>query len=191
MYIQRHGESKANAQRVYTATKLNPSLTVTGRRQIESHLDFYETTQIDRIVTSPLKRAVETGEIIAGRLGLKTTVDDLLYEVELGDLEGQSMDEPENIRIFAGTLENWLKGDKSMRFANGESFTELKKRLDYIEQNYMQHKNVLLVAHATLFACLMGQKVTYDETIFELFLPRGGRGFYNGKDWTMIDKRAI
>lgn len=191
MYIQRHGESESNALRVYSCFKLDPSLTEAGKKQIESHLKFYEDKSIKQIITSPSQRAIETGKIIASHLSLSIKIDELLYEVNMGELEGKSMDDEENIKIFTSTIDNWMKGDKTMKFAGGESYKDIKLRLDHIEKYYMHDTNTLLVAHATLFALLIGRKNTYKHSIFELFLPRGGRGYYNGNEWIMIDKREI
>ena len=189
MYIQRHGESEANEQRVYSCVKLDPSITENGRKQIESLLDYYSGLDLRAVITSPSKRAIETAEIIALHLGIPITIDNALHEVDMGDLEGKPQDEEENIKLFTSVIDNWLKGDKTAKFPNGESYVDIKERIDHVTKSYLVDDSILLVAHATFFACLMGQKLKYKESIFELFLPRAGRGKYVDGKWTMIDKR--
>jgi len=189
MYIQRHGESEANSKKIYAGLKYDPPLTEYGRRQIESYLDFYSELDLKTVITSPSKRAIQTSEIIANHLGLPITVDKALHEVDMGDLEFKQQDEEENFELYTSIITNWLGGDKSIKFTNGESYVDVKERIDHVTKNYLVNDNILLVAHATFFACLMAEKVKFKESIYELFLPRAGRGKYEDGNWTMIDKR--
>ena len=189
MYIQRHGESEANAQRIYSCLKVDPQLTANGRKQIESYLDYYSKLEINSIVSSPSTRAIQTAEIIANHLGLPITIDKTLHEVIMGDLEGLPQDDKENIYLFESILQNWFKGDKSKKFPNGESYYDVKSRIDHVTGYYFEQDNTLLVAHATFFACMMAETIKYNESVFELFLPRAGRGKYENGKWIMIDTR--
>lgn len=189
MYIQRHGESEANAKKIYSGLKYDPSLTEYGRKQIESYLDFYSGLDLKTVITSPSKRAIQTAEIIAHHLALPITVDKALHEVDMGDLEFKQQDDEDNFNNYTSVITNWLGGDKSMKFINGESYIDVKERIDHVTKNYLVDNNILLVAHATFFACLMADKVKFKESIYELFLPRAGRGKYENGKWIMIDKR--
>ncbi|MDZ7764691.1 MAG: histidine phosphatase family protein [Melioribacteraceae bacterium] len=55
MYIQRHGESEANEQRVYSCIKLDPSIIEAGRKHIESLLPYYAELGIISVITSQSK----------------------------------------------------------------------------------------------------------------------------------------
>lgn len=191
MYVQRHGESEANEQRVYSCVKLDPSIIEAGRKHIESLLPYYVELGIISVITSQSKRAIQTAEIIANHLGLPITIDKALHEVDMGDLEGKPQDEPENIKLFTSIIDNWLSGDKTKKFPNGESFYDVKERIDHTTKNYLVDDKILIVSHATFLACLMGQQLKYNESVFELFLPRGGRAKYENGKWTMIDKREV
>lgn len=189
MYAQRHGESEANEQRVYSCVKLDPSLIEAGRKHIESLIPYYAELNLKTIITSHSKRAIETSEIIANHLGLPITVDSALHEVDMGDLEGKPQDDEENISLITSVIDNWLSGDKSMKFPNGESFVDVKERIDHVTKNYLVDDDILIVSHATFLACLMGQQLKYEKSVFELFLPRGGRAKYFDGKWTMTDTR--
>lgn len=189
MYIQRHGESEANAQRIYSCLKVDPQLTADGRKQIEFYLDYYSQLDIDNIISSPSTRAIQTAEIISNHIGLSISIDNKLHEVIMGDLEGLPQDDKENISLFESILANWFKGDKSKKFPNGESYYDVKARIDHVAKYYFDQKNTLLVAHATFFACMIAETIKYNESVFELFLPRAGRGKYENGKWIMIDTR--
>jgi broad specificity phosphatase PhoE len=49
------------------------------------------TLRIDHIVTSPLKRALKTAEIIAAASATPLAIDDDLIELDFGSLDGQSI----------------------------------------------------------------------------------------------------
>ena len=189
MYVQRHGESEANERGIYSGVKSDPGLIEAGRAHIESLVPYYAGIDLKAIITSHSKRAIETAEIIADHLGLPITIDKALHEVDMGDLEGKPQDEGNNIKLFSSVMDNWLSGDGSMKFNNGESYIDIMERINHVTKNYLVDDDILIVSHAAFLACLMGQTMKYNESVFELFLPRGGRGIYKNGKWTIIDKR--
>jgi len=58
----------------------DPPLSEVGRRQAEATADFLVGETVDAIVTSSMRRAVETGRPLADRLGLTPTTRDDLVE---------------------------------------------------------------------------------------------------------------
>lgn len=88
----RHGETAANQARLYAGLR-DYELTSTGRAQAARIGDFIlsmlsDTLLIDRlIVSSPLPRARQTAEIIAGALpGTEIVTDSRILEVDYGQL---------------------------------------------------------------------------------------------------------
>lgn len=63
LYIVRHGQTETNHQnRVNGITNL--SLNESGRTQVKNLKKNFDTTKIDEIYSSPLKRAFETAQIL-------------------------------------------------------------------------------------------------------------------------------
>jgi probable phosphoglycerate mutase len=89
LLLIRHGESEGNRARVFTLTPEVP-ITDTGREQVERAAGWvaarYRPTGI---VTSPFRRAQQTADILARRLGLTVTIEADLRERFYGDLTGQ------------------------------------------------------------------------------------------------------
>jgi probable phosphoglycerate mutase len=89
LLLIRHGESEGNRARTFTLTPDVP-ITDTGREQVERAAEWvaarYRPT---RIVTSPFRRAQQTADILARRLGLGVTIEPDLRERFYGDLTGQ------------------------------------------------------------------------------------------------------
>lgn len=68
-------------------------LSARGRREAESLAQTLRGRRVDRMVASPMKRALETAEAIAAALGLQVEIDSDLREIDFGEWEGKSFHE--------------------------------------------------------------------------------------------------
>jgi probable phosphoglycerate mutase len=102
LYLVRHGETDWNrARRIQGATDI--PLNDLGRAQAAEAGDLLARRSFDRVVSSPLSRAAETGSIIAARLGLPAPeLVPAVAERRYGDAEGLTGSEVER-RFPAGT----------------------------------------------------------------------------------------
>ena len=94
LYFVRHGESVLNVQRLF-AGQLDTPLTERGREQAHATGEELRGLGINVIVASPLVRALETAQIIAGDIGYladRIIVNDVFKERFLGNLQGKSWD---------------------------------------------------------------------------------------------------
>jgi broad specificity phosphatase PhoE len=176
MYLQRHGESLSNVEKVFACRKLDKKLTELGRFQIQNRIPYFRDAGVQRIVASPARRAQESGDILAKGLELNFEIDSDLLEVDIGILEGKSELIPENLSKFFETTENILKG-KEDGFEGGENSIQLKERIDRILEKYFHIDGIVLVGHATFFALLLGRQTKYNH-IRDLFLSRGEAAVY-------------
>jgi broad specificity phosphatase PhoE len=83
LILVRHGQSEWNA--AYTRTRIDPNipdppLTAEGRRQAADAAASLAELRIERLLTSPYARALETAEIIAARLQVPVVVEPLVRE---------------------------------------------------------------------------------------------------------------
>ncbi len=137
----RHGQTDWNADsRIQGRTDI--SLNEIGRKQAQNVSESLPDN-IDVIISSPLKRARETAEIINARFGVNIFIDERLIERNFGDYEGRYIDD-----VDMPSLRRWTDNAPT---PNGETIREVFKRvsefLDYIKLNYYG-QNVLLVAHS-------------------------------------------
>ena len=93
-YFIRHGQSQANADRVFAGQSDSP-LTALGRQQAtdEAKRIVREGMTFDVIISSPLARAYDTASIIARATGYPIEaiqIDQRLMERGLGALQGQT-----------------------------------------------------------------------------------------------------
>jgi broad specificity phosphatase PhoE len=93
-YFLRHGETETNAQGL-VAGSLDTDLTPRGREQALAAARVFAQRPITGIYCSPLRRARETAEPIAGALHLPLVVIAEIAERNWGTLEGQ----PRGLRV--------------------------------------------------------------------------------------------
>jgi broad specificity phosphatase PhoE len=92
----RHAHTEYNAQRRY-AGRRDVTLSETGVQEARAAAAELASTHFDVVITSPLRRAVQTAEIFAaGRVPIQTC--DLCMERNFGVLEGLTWDEVRNIQ---------------------------------------------------------------------------------------------
>lgn len=157
VYLQRHAQSANNARKVFTCKKLDPDLTEKGRSQAANLVEFYRQAGVEEVVSSTARRARQTGQIIAAELGVDLYSDPDLLEVDVGDLEGKSEADAENMGQFRAHMNGWLFEGRGAPWPGGESFTQVRSRLDRMRKKYFHpDRTVLLVAHCALIAVILG-----------------------------------
>jgi broad specificity phosphatase PhoE len=128
LYVVRHGENPANINREFSYKLVDYSLNEKGVRQAEETAVYFRDAGIDEIYSSPLKRAVETAEIIAAPLGLPVTVVEEFRENNVGDLESQPPSD-ENWALHDRIIADWYAGRHDSAFPGGEDFLTLIRRV--------------------------------------------------------------
>jgi broad specificity phosphatase PhoE len=134
LYLVRHGENKANITREFSYRKIDYPLTERGVRQAEQTAAHFANLAsrpggraIDAIFSSPLKRAIQTAEIIGAATGHGVTVVEELREINCGDFDGT----PPTDALWKHhdqILASWRDGNHDARFPGGEDFHELRAR---------------------------------------------------------------
>jgi phosphoserine phosphatase len=109
---------------------------------------------ISAIYSSPLKRALNTAQAIAGYHRLTVQVEPDLREMEVGELEGIPIAELGT--NFGKFLLNWRQGMGAEKLPGGESIIELADRVWTVMQKIISSQddgNVVAVSH--FFTCVV------------------------------------
>lgn len=123
-YIIRHGETALNAKGIMQG-RLDEPLNEHGRDLAVLTGMAMRGIHFDCCISSPLKRAAETAEIILRESGnnIKTEFDSRLLEINFGDLEGRALSQMgEYGRLF------FTDPFRSAGFPNGESVRDVCER---------------------------------------------------------------
>jgi len=125
--LVRHGENRANLTREFSYRNIDYGLTQRGVVESLRTALWIRQYCITGVFSSPLRRAVETGAIIASLFGFAVEIVEDFREINVGSLEGQSTSE--NWQLHNSILDDWKRGCWTRAFPNGESFEELMHRV--------------------------------------------------------------
>lgn len=124
----RHGQSLANTLQIISNHNLPHPLTELGRQQAETLSQTLSRTRFERIYTSPVPRAVETGQILSERLNSPLRIEPALREYDCGSLEGRG--DPEAWQIQQQFVQDWFNGLRRDECPlGGETFHDIRKRM--------------------------------------------------------------
>jgi broad specificity phosphatase PhoE len=116
LFVARHGQTDWNREHRWQGWA-DPPLNATGRAQAAELGELLAGRGIEIIVSSDLRRAAETAEIAAARLGLAVAFDARLREVDVGEWSGLTSAEmearfPDGYRRRRQGQTGWEKGEK-------------------------------------------------------------------------------
>lgn len=158
LYLIRHGETILNEKRCYYGFT-DPSLNERGIRQAECLKKILGKIPFDQAICSPLIRAKNTAEIVLGeKKNLLMTADDL-KEQNFGIFEGKTYEE---LRAeYPDELDAWNQNFSTYRIPGGESFSDVRHRVDdFVRKLPTGSGTMLLAAHkgtlGHLLASLLG-----------------------------------
>ena len=154
IFFVRHGESEANLPRVFSNRGWKHPLTANGRAQAQQLAEKLQNRGISTILTSQLRRAIETAQIISARLNVPYQIEPALVEYDVGVYEDRSDDEA--WKCYADVTNQWLAGDLQARMDCGESCREICDRVlaltnRLIEQFKDSDDAIVLVGHGGTF----------------------------------------
>lgn len=136
IYLARHGQTEENLMRIFQG-HLPGTLTADGIEQAQNLGKELEGIQIDCILSSDLKRVVDTVNYAIANRNLPWEKTKLLREIDWGKWTGLKIDsvDKQNPPEDAET--------KEMLYERG------KRIVEYIKEKY-SGKNVLVVAHGLI-----------------------------------------
>jgi broad specificity phosphatase PhoE len=146
IHLARHGETDWNRELRWQGHS-NPPLNERGRRQARALADALEGTSLAAVYSSDLRRASETAEIVALRLGLPVSVDPALREIDVGSWEGLTLAEIE--ARFPEAVDRWERRG-AHGWDGGETHDQMAARVhDAVHSIAAGHEGeeILVVTH--------------------------------------------
>lgn len=158
IYLCRHGQTEWNRERRLQG-QTEADLTPLGRLQAAAMADLLhdhiarEPSADWRIVASPLRRARDTAQAIADRLGMTVAFDDRLMELTVGEWEG---------RLYADVHRENPEAFKSPEWfftaPGGETYEQVMARVSHwlAEQAPEPERRLIVVSHGIAGRLLRG-----------------------------------
>lgn len=149
LYIVRHGQTDWNLNRKLQGHSDIP-LNENGIKMAHETAEKFKNVPIDYVFSSPLKRALETAEIILGNRNLPIKTDNRLREVGFGEFEGMSLtDMGESFQLFS---KFFTDPEHYKTPVGGETYDDVQRRVhSFLEELYHNSqyadKNILIASH--------------------------------------------
>ncbi len=163
LVLVRHGVTAHTVEKRFSGGlgSANPGLSDEGRSQIRATADWLSplAERLDAVIASPVRRTLESAEILADVLGKKVDVEPGFAEMEFGSWDGLTFTEV--AEQFADELDTWL-GSVDVAPGGGESFSTVEKRvLEALQRVLDTHhgRTVLVVSHVTPIKTLVAHAV--------------------------------
>ena len=158
--LTRHGHTDKSEPEQYLGQRIQASLTERGRRDAEALAQRLEGVEMDRIISSPLGRAVETAQILAARIGAAVETDERLTELDYGAWEGLTVEAIDS--RFPGERAEYDANPALTRVGGGESGLDVAARLSHFVDDLLDwwqkqtvDRTCLLVGHSSLNRVLL------------------------------------
>lgn len=150
----RHGETASNLEQRLQGV-LDVDLNEEGKRQAREALDSLPPG-ITMIISSPLKRAKQTAEIVAKHLGLPIIFRDELKEKNYGSLAGKTFDEVSDLHGIDARARNKTNTYDYREFG-GESAKDINDKIIKLlrELNELHpQQEIILITHAGIIRAM-------------------------------------
>lgn len=159
LILLRHGQTDYNVDGRMQG-HIDSHLTDAGHEQAAEAAPVLASLAPDRLVSSDLRRAVDTAEVVGAACGLPVKFDARLRETHLGLWQGRTVAEIE--RDYPGAIATW-RSDPAWAPPEGESRIDVVARsrpvVDELDAEFADSdgvsETVLLVAHGGLIAGLV------------------------------------
>jgi probable phosphoglycerate mutase len=152
--LLRHGQTPLSIEKRFSGIG-DPELTEAGLAQAAAAAERLRHSAATAVVTSPLRRAVQTAEAVADVLGLEIEVEEGLRETDFGDWEGYTFGEVK--KRWSAELDAWL-ASTAVAPPFGESFDATATRVRQARDRVLARhggETVVLVSHVTPIKTLL------------------------------------
>jgi broad specificity phosphatase PhoE len=125
LVLIRHGEIDSNVAKIYSGRSSEP-LNENGRVQAQVAAERLQGLDIDVLLTSPLRRAMETSTIIGEKISCTPIISEAFTELGMGPWEGLS--ELEVAKRYPIEFGIWNTAPADLSIPGRETLEELQKR---------------------------------------------------------------
>lgn len=155
LFLVRHGEIPSNVNKIYAGASTE-RLTARGELQAKAVAGKLTRYNIHALYSSPIKRAIQTAEIIGKAVRKDVLIDDAFREIEMGPWEGRSEMEIEQKHPESWAL--WNNKPAELKILGRETLDDLLQRvLTGISRisHGKEGKGVVIVTHVAVIRVLL------------------------------------
>jgi len=186
LILARHGETLWNVEKVFRG-RADVNLDEVGIKQAELLGRYLSNWELEAIYSSPVKRALDTANIVARYQKVAVRIAEGLIDFDFG--EWQSLPEQEVERLYPAILNEWHNNPDKVKMPGGESLTDVRRRaVEVVSDVLSRHQgNVLLVSHRVVIKVLICYLLGLDNSHFRnISQDVGGITIFNYADGRFV-----
>ncbi len=173
--LVRHGVTPHTVEKRFSGglASANPGLSDEGRAQVRATAEWLSqlSEEVDAVIASPVRRTLESAEILAEFLGLPVLTEPGFAEMEFGTWDAMTF--AEVAQAHPDELDAWL-GSLEVAPGGGESFSTVEARvLEGLRRLLTSYagKTVVVVSHVTPIKTLVAHALRAPlESVFRMEL---------------------
>jgi broad specificity phosphatase PhoE len=154
VFLIRHGVTDWHRDQKVLGQR-DVALNATGINQAQAAATALAGVAVGEVLASPLVRAVQTAEIIAGQYGIEVARDPRLTDFRVGKWEGMNYEEvsrsPEYQRFIHDPLSEGIPGGEDMKQIRERAVAAVEQALEDAPQG----ESVVIVTHAGIVRVLL------------------------------------
>lgn len=147
LYVVRHGETEKNKYGLIQG-QTECDLTKKGVEKAKELIPIVDSLDIDVVISSPLKRAIDTAKIITEDK-FPINVDDRIIERDWGFCEGANIDSVDTVKCW----NFYLNTDANKIEKVQDLLSRVSEFIEDIKNKY-SNSNVLVVAHSAILRAI-------------------------------------
>jgi len=147
--LLRHAHSVANKAGILAGQLEGIGLSKDGIAQVNKLTSSFENLKIDRIISSPMQRCLETVEGIARSKRKRISIDERLIEMNYGSWSGKKLSKLSRMKEWKVIQTK----PSAFRFPQGESFKELEERIESLLKDLTRKypkETILIITHGDI-----------------------------------------
>ena len=168
----RHGEDKGAIKGVFA----DEGLTLKGINQIKAIIPDLKKFDLEFIITSPLKRALETTKLISQELAISYEINTNLTEFSGTNLDGIKQEEYNQFISFEKNLHGYI--DYKMHYDGIETYANFFERIssfwnEFRNIYFQKYNNILIVSHGRLLTFLISKIMDFKMDGYRFAIDNG------------------
>lgn len=174
IYIIRHSESVDDILNCYGGVA-DFELTEGGKNKVKNYKKDFEKFGIEKIYTSPYKRALSTSKILNEKISVELEVVDNIREFnQYGVMSGINRDLAKEIFSYYLNMEEY----KNFGYYNGKSFyggesvqnfdKRVKNALNEIVAKSKDYSSIAIVTHGGVYRSIFKNILNFDKKLIQI-----------------------
>ncbi len=163
----RHGKTRLNDLGCFVGNT-DCDISKEGLKQAEKVKDFLGKISFDGVYVSPLRRTIQTADVLCKEY----TLDDRLREMNFGVFEGLKYGEIE--QKYPDYIKAWNEDYENYRIPKGESLQDVFHRVEsFIDDVRNKHERILVVTHGGVIRCALSLVLSSREFFYKFKVDPG------------------